>query len=376
MTRVSIVFCGLVRDPEVLKLAFATAVVLRAQGKVHRLLLSTWHGEIERVPDGRALLRALDVELVESAFPPALAVKGNVFQQMLSMDRALDQIDDDDLVLRTRTDIVFLGVAALEAVVTQDLALGPQLLDERGGAIFGGRIWVPYFHPLMPFYFADQLYFGRAADLRRLNNYDFLPEAYQITSRPHELHPGHSSGAAAEIRRFLKPFLEKFPVLREYAQVWPKHCVGTALLCEVLAYNLASPLYRQYMALSLAMTYRYFRVGQIPAADDRVLVLAGGDGHLLQLRMSLVHNDQAVPAELEFGLAGDAVRRTRARPRRRRHDHQSACRSRRLPRQCGPPAGVRRIPARALGDRRRPVTDAGPRALRRRRGPGSARRRR
>ena len=288
--RVNIVFCGLVRDPGLLNFALSAAIGLRNRGRVHRLIISTWLGEVEKIPDGRDYLASIGVELVESEMPAALERPGNVFQQMLVMDRALDTIDDDALVMRTRTDVAFLDEPSLDAVISQDLTLGRQLVEEPA-PLFSRRIWTPYFHPLFPFYFADQVYFGAAQDLRKLNNYDMLVEAYRVGSRPHEVWPSHSSGAAAEIRRFLSPFAQRFPLLREYQFVWPKHCIGTSLLTEVLAFNMQSEIYLEYLALSLAMTYRYFNVGGLLATFGKLLVLGIDDDKAVQVRMSLAQQD-------------------------------------------------------------------------------------
>jgi hypothetical protein len=295
MSGVTIVFCGLVRNPNVLKLALIPALSLRNLGKVQRVILSTWCGEVDRMPGGLGFFQDLGVEVVETAFPKLLEVDGNIFQQMLAMDRALDMIDEDDLVLRTRTDIVISQTTALEAILAQDLSLGPRVVNEEEGEIFSQRVWVPYFHPAYPFLMADQMFFGRARDLRKLNNFELLTEAYQITSRVHEVFPSHNSGAGAEIRRYLTPFAHRFSLLREYQFIWPKHCIGTSLLCDVMAFNFRSAIYREYMALSFAMTNRYFRVGGLPAASGQVLVVGGGQDEQLVVRMSLVNDDPVSP---------------------------------------------------------------------------------
>jgi hypothetical protein len=291
MSGITVVMCGQMRSMHLLMLSLEQVYNLYLEGEVQRLILSTWRGEVEKVDGGAGFFRDRGIQVIESDFPPRLAIEGNVFQQMLAMDRALDEIDDDDLVLRTRTDLAFASRDALRAVLAQDLTLGPVLIDEGGPPIFSERIWTPYFHPSFPFYFADQLFLGRARDLRKLNNYDMHTEAYGITSRPHECNPGHSSGAAAEIRRFLGPFLQRFPVLREYRFVWPKLCLGTPLMRDVLIHNMLSDCYPQYQALSLAMTARYFRVGDVPEALNKVIVIGGGAPEPVVPRASLVQEE-------------------------------------------------------------------------------------
>jgi hypothetical protein len=268
MRNTAIAFCGQVRDSGIFRRALAPALALRTQGRVQRIVLSTWRGEADRFEDGAAALRAQGVEIIESDFPERLAVPGNVFQQMLALDRALDQIDDDWLVLRTRPDVVFTDEDALAAVLFQSLP--PVLPPDGRPAVFTERVWVTYFLPATPFLAADQVFLGRASDLRTLCTYDLFTEAYQISSRPNEQIPKNTSGASAEIRRFLTPFLAVYPILREYQFVWPKHAIGTTLLPEVALYNFRSRLFHEYMALWLDLVRRYFAVGDVPAAHGRV----------------------------------------------------------------------------------------------------------
>jgi hypothetical protein len=299
MRQIAIAFCGQVRGADLFRRALAPALSLRAQGRVQRILLSTWRGESDRFEDGAAALRALGVEIVESAFPERLAVPGNVFQQMLALDRALDQIDDDWLVLRTRPDVVFIEEDALASVLLQQLP--PVLPPDGHPAVFAERVWVAYFLPATPFLAADQVFFGRASDLRSLCTYDLFTEAYQVTSRPNEQIPKNTSGAAAEIRRFLTPFLAAYPMLREYQFVWPKHAIGTKLLPEVALYNFRSRLYHEYLALWLDLVRRYFAVGGVPAASGKVRLVRAIEGGA-DAGFNLV-NDDPLPPDLGARLA-------------------------------------------------------------------------
>jgi hypothetical protein len=299
MRPTAIAFCGQLRDCGIFRRALAPALSLRAQGRVQRILLSTWRGEPDRLEDGAAALRAQGVEIIESDFPERLAVPGNVFQQMLALDRALDQVDDDWLVLRTRPDVAFTDEDALAAVLFQPFL--PVLPPEGQAAIFTERVWVTYFLPATPFLAADQVFYGRASDLRRLCTYDLFTEAYQITSRPNEQIPKNTSGASAEIRRFLTPFLPAYPILREYQFVWPKHAIGTTLLPEVALYNVRSRLFHEYMALWLDLVRRYFAVGGVPAASGKVQLLRASEGGA-DPGFTLV-NDDPLPSDLGTRLA-------------------------------------------------------------------------
>jgi hypothetical protein len=299
MREVAIAFCGLVRDSGIFRRALAPALALRAQGRVQRVLLSTWRGEVDRFEDGAAGLRALGVEVIESDFPERLAVPGNVFQQMLALDRALDQIDEDWLVLRTRPDVVFSDEDALASVLFQPRP--PVSVPEGKACIFAERVWVAYFLPATPFLAADQVFLGRASDLRCLCSYSLFTEAYHISSRPNEQIPKNTSGASAEIRRFLAPFLHAYPILREYQFVWPKHAIGTSLLPEVALYNFRSRLYHEYLALWLDLVRRYFVVGGVPGASGKVRLVRAIEGGA-DPGFNLV-NEDTLPPDLGARLA-------------------------------------------------------------------------
>lgn len=299
MRPTAIAFCGQIRDSAIFRRALAPALSLRAQGGVQRILLSTWRGEPDSFEDGAAALRALGVEIIETDFPDRLAVPGNVFQQMLALDRALDHIDEDWRVLRTRPDAVFTDEDALASVLFQPLP--PVLPPEGQPPIFTERVWVTYFLPATPFLAADQVFLGRASDLRALCTYDLFTEAYRITSRPNEQIPKNTSGAAAEIRRFLTPFLAAYPILREYQFVWPKHAIGTRLLPEVALYNFRSRLYHEYLAVWLDLVRRYFAVGGVPAASGKVRLVRATEGGA-DPGYNLV-NDDPLPPDLGTRLA-------------------------------------------------------------------------
>lgn len=294
MPQTAVVCCGLLRDVRILLAALHPALQLMQAGTIDRVIWSTWEGEPDKLPEGAAYLERMGIEVIQGRFPDQLAVHGNVFQQMLVMDQALDRLDDDALVLKTRTDVVFSDTAALSALLAADLSPGPELQPDGTATprIFQQKIWVPFFYPAFPFFIGEQIFMGRAGDLRLLNDYNLFTEAYRITSRPNEGGAHFTSGAAPEIRRYMAPFLPHYPVLREYQFVWPKHCYGTRLLRDVMAFNYGSSFYQEYLALSLFLVHRHFRVGGIAEAHGKATLLRS-QGDAITINMQLIQNDTA-----------------------------------------------------------------------------------
>lgn len=300
--------CGQVRDPEIFQAALAPLLGLRARKALDTIFVSTWREDVEAHPGLPAWLAAHGIVLEVSVLPPRLEVPGNVFQQMLTLGRVLDRVDDDAVVLRMRGDAVATE-DAIEALFVTNRRLPLAVRLGSSEPVFSERVWAPFFIARLPFFVGDQMFLGRARDLRRLTNYELETEAYGITSRPCEVSPRYSSGSAPEIRRYLTPFLHRFPLLREYAFVWPKHCNGTQLMPAVSAYNLASPIFLEYVALHLWAVNTYFRIGDVRETWNNISFRHRADDGSLQVGNAITFRNRMPVEEWEnrFGDAGGHI---------------------------------------------------------------------
>jgi hypothetical protein len=225
---------------------------------------------------------------------------GNVFQQILSLDRALDVIDDDALVLKTRPDVVFLEIGAMQSVIVRATEMIEKHVRSQNIKGLFEKIWIPFFVPMIPFFAADQIFFGTARALRKFSFYDMFTEAYQILDQRYSQDPGGGQ-TAQEIRRFLAPFASQYPVLREYRFVWPKLALSTTMLPHVCHYNINSPFYREYLAVWLKTANEAFFIGDVPEANGKVGIIRDA-AHRSATQLSLIEGD-ALPEDLGARLA-------------------------------------------------------------------------
>jgi len=188
----SVVVTGLLREPERFRRSVASWTAMRKRGLIDRIITVTWQSEAHRDPGACDWLRERGVELIVRPDTKIQGI-GNIWPQMLAMDVGLGEVGPGDLVFKTRTDL-WIDPALLEAVSQTPGYLD---LDVPDGSmrVFDGRVWVPWFEMITPFYLSDECFVGRASDLRRLVNYD---ESYSLK---HEVSCG-----ITHYRRFIHPF--------------------------------------------------------------------------------------------------------------------------------------------------------------------------
>lgn len=196
--RCSIVLTGQLRTPDRL---LRSLDEWREMPEIDRVILVTWRDDARAAPDLVREIEARDVDLVVRPFPPVRGI-GHVWPQTLALKVGLDRLDPDDLVLKTRADL------RIEPTFLRSLVTTPWLLDAPG-AVFGARIWVPWYELTKPFYLADECLLGRAGDLARLNNFD---ESYSLL---HDIGCG-----VTHIRRFLHPFREVTDAFEPFLERW------------------------------------------------------------------------------------------------------------------------------------------------------------
>ena len=202
----TVIVTGLLREPERFDKSVASWNSMRDRGLIDRIIAVTWQSEADRDHGFCEDLRAMGVELVVR---PDTRVRGigNIWPQMYAMEIGLDQVDPDARVFKTRTDL-WIDPALLEAV-TQTPGYLDLAVPDGSAQIFEQRVWVPWFEMMSPFYLSDECFVGRAADLRRLINYDEsyslrFPVACGITHYRRFIHPfrGHSEQFEVFLERF------------------------------------------------------------------------------------------------------------------------------------------------------------------------------
>ncbi len=241
----SILVTGLLRTPELLTRGVTSWNELRARGIVDRVLMVTWTSEADREPGLLRTLERAGVELIIRPDPPVRGI-GNVWPQMLAMETGLDHLSGEALVFKTRADL-WLDPELLESLArTRDyLSAG---VPPGAGRVFEDRVWVPWFELTTPFYLSDECFLGRAADLRKLINYD---ESYSLR---------YPVGCGiTHYRRFVHPFRDITDRFEPFLAYFTRTGLGEPDRWECVRHLLASDAYLETLASAYAIYASHFR---------------------------------------------------------------------------------------------------------------------
>lgn len=261
----TVILCGQVREPDRFYKTLVQLRSLRGEGRIGPIILSTWHGEVAKHAGLDALLRRLQVQVI-AAREPRTPSMGNIFHQMKNLHLGLEQVEGSAWVLKTRTD-VHLSPAFLRDLLDhpERLELEPEV---RAQGIFQNRVWVPWFEISTPFYMADECFFGRAADLGQLVNFD---ARYDLLYR--------IGCGITQIRRFAHPFLDRHPRLHEFLALGIQTGLRHSLRFEVLPYLLEQDLYLEHLLAYYQILRDFFRI-QSAGPPARIEFRRWSPGHV------------------------------------------------------------------------------------------------
>ena len=254
---VDILITGKIRSREICLGVFSMAARLCAAGVFRRIIFSGWREDFELHPDLIQQLRALQVVVVDNG--PGLPVRsiGHYWEQIKTLQGGLACIEDGVHVFKTRTDMLFFeGDETVREIISKNVGFPSELEG------FRERIWIPSFVGVQPFFMADQCFLGLAEDLRKFIAYDATFESSGVHI---PLFPGsqtHPSAASAEIRFWITPFFQKFPLLREYLDIVPYSMNGYPHYPALQEYQLQSGFYQEYLAVYWQVLHRLFRVSE------------------------------------------------------------------------------------------------------------------
>jgi hypothetical protein len=182
------VITGLIRSPETFEMLVDRLCLLRAEGLVDRIVLSTWTTELPGLRD----LGDRSVEVLVSD-PIATDTYRNYRRQHHLLALGLDVVEPTDHVLKLRPDWVVSSDTLRAFTEPQSPPSPPAGLP----SVLARRVRLPWWSTRVPFHLADESLGGLATDLRHLN-----PE------------PGVAALADPHAARFLPAMTAHFPVLR------------------------------------------------------------------------------------------------------------------------------------------------------------------
>lgn len=128
---------------------------------------------------------------------------GNWIAQMTNYHHAYKYIEgicenkDNTFILKGRPD-AFMSENFLKKVISKEL--------KSKGNIFRNKIWIPWAEMIKPMYFSDELFFGHIEDMQKMYNFNDFYKHDKIGQ------------GVTHIRRFIDPFLEEYPIFKEFLE--------------------------------------------------------------------------------------------------------------------------------------------------------------
>lgn len=206
---VDVIFTGLIREYDLLRKSISEMVLLRDEGLINKIIISTWTGEPQKHPEILLFLKSNKIIILESKEPKDFG-DGNIWCQMKSLEEGLGKSDPNRFILKTRTD-VRINPFFLRKLFSSKEKLLKITKNLPKGNIFKYKVWVPWFELTKPFFMGDECFFGHYHDLKLFINYDYSYD------KKHEINPDKS-----HVRRFIHPFLKDYPILYDSLEKYSK----------------------------------------------------------------------------------------------------------------------------------------------------------
>lgn len=208
-----VVICGAIRNSLEFNAVLAKALDFRKNQLVSEIVLSTWVDEIDRVEGLRGKLKNFGVHTVEAHDVPVPGPQ-NIWRQFRSYDVGIRACPYDAEILRARTDKCYVYFDMWKRALSTlrfDLPQDPKF------TVFPGRIYVPYLSLSALFFCKDIFFYGRKQSLDLLTHYENWSNA------------AGNEIDWAELRWFIYPFLQRFPILRDVLETVSFKGLSTAI---------------------------------------------------------------------------------------------------------------------------------------------------
>lgn len=163
------VVCGAVRQEFELLSVMTWLCVKRAEGYIDGIVLSTWIGEINNIPNLRNRLEYIGVHIVESPLVSddiETYFNLNYTRQAIQLDAGLRIVPDDVFVLKCRTDMSMDMLNKMKEVLYDDVNLTLIRYGEIGSHL-SYKIAVGTFGVSIPFVLCDLCYLGYKEDIKK-----------------------------------------------------------------------------------------------------------------------------------------------------------------------------------------------------------------
>lgn len=197
----SVLICGSIRDGHAFAHELETYFRWRAEGAIDRIVFSGWLSN--RLDGNIGLMERNGVEII-LAHEPVVRGPGHIFHQLKNLDLGLQAFDDDELVLRCRTD------KTSPVYSISELARRFHAAELPGAdSPFRRRLMLRGALPLQPFFFNDMAFMGLAGDIKRLVSFDIWWEIKHALLNPEQIfHLPPYEASATRVFSLVNPGLE------------------------------------------------------------------------------------------------------------------------------------------------------------------------
>lgn len=174
----TVVVAGKIRDDDALARDLDVYADWLDKGQIARLVFSGWVEDEFHPLISRLLSMRARVVLAEQ---PVIHSNGHFYHQMKSLYYGLRECEDDELVLRSRTDKVWLNFDPREAARRWHEAPLPEEPSP-----YARRIMTPAALVGQPFFFNDMMLLGLNSDLLQMAGFDLWPELDHALLNPEQ----------------------------------------------------------------------------------------------------------------------------------------------------------------------------------------------
>ncbi len=256
------VMCGALRMEFEFMTTLCRLCDMRYNGVVSGIILSTWTGEIDRIPQLREKLKALDIVTVETEPINETPFSNlNYIRQAVQLNAALDLLTFDTYVLKCRTDFSNFDLNRMDSLYSVADQKQPEIKSGSFQTGLQSKISVLRYSVSVPFSFHDVAYLGHRNDLKRLiqleNTALFLGEA-----------------VIPDIWFFAGYYVHRFPVLADFFRHIKagdfKECMNTLQIpCDgdIVLPNVLNKVYALYFKI-IASDFTIYHDTELPGTEE------------------------------------------------------------------------------------------------------------
>lgn len=274
------VVCGNIRDIIDFKLTLTRLTELRAEGRIHHIIFSTWDGELNAYPELSQQLKDAQIDVVETAplqdkFVGIESNSVNYWRQARQLQSALDAIEGECFILKARTDRCLNFLNQIDW--NSNLFAKTQDYGEMR-AIFEYKMSVFSPKTVRLFNMNDFIFIAYKYDAYKLINFDI---SELLLDRD----------IVANTQWYIYPFFKAYPVIRDYFRIANYRPMVAALKNHVDQYQEKAQFpdffYKVY-ATYLALLYVNFNV---MGYDRNIIIEKIKPRHFYQLFTSVESNE-------------------------------------------------------------------------------------